>query len=194
MSNCSMQPFFYSFRECRGMEQGLCSPLCHQDVGIAPPWLAEEGRRWTHLVLRLGVECPGVQGFPGCRKDPPLHTPQGWPPALGKTIFPPCHPKGCMKAYTLYKPRLMEVKEWLWPWHILSLNRSDNAFSGTLDPIICTQGNIHPLIGWPNRFDLLGLSRYHAIHFAQKQNLKQSLKLQTQKIDLKKPLSSVKSS
>lgn len=68
---------------------------------------------------------------------------------------------------------------------VLSLNRSDDACSGVLDPIICPQGHIYPLIKWSNRPGLLGLSRDHAIHFAQKWNLKQSLKLQTQKIDLK---------
>lgn len=145
---------------------------------------AEAGRRMPR----------NLQGFSGDRKEPPLHTPQGWPVGLSKNIFPPRHPKRCTKTYTSCKAHLMGVREWMWPWHILSLNRCGDAFSGTPDPIICTQGNIHPLIRWPNRFDLLELSRDHAIPFAQKQNLKQSLKLQTQKIDLKKPLSSVKSS
>lgn len=54
-----------------------------------------------------------------------------------------------------------------------------------LDPI-CIQGNINPPIMWPNGFGLLELRRDHTIHFTLKWNLKQTLKLQTQKIDLKK--------
>lgn len=88
----------------------------------------------------------------------------------------------------------MKVNVRLWPQYVLSLNRSDDAYSGMLDPIICPQGNIYPLIKWSNRFALLGISRDHSIHFTQKWNLKQSLKLQPQKIDLKNPVDSVKSS
>lgn len=92
------------------------------------------------------------------------------------------------------KPHLVKVNEWRWPQHVLPLNRSDDACSGMLDPIIHPQGSICPLIKWSNRFSLLGLNRERAIHFTQKWNLKQSLKLQTQKIDLKNLGDSVKSS
>lgn len=129
------------------MKQHLCCSSCLWDVGIAHSLLAEEGR-WSHLILRLGGECPGLQGFPGGRREPPLHNPQGWPAGLGKNIFPPYHLKRCTKAYTCYKAHLTGATEWLWPWHSLSLNGSDDAFSGMLGPIICTQSNIHPLIRW----------------------------------------------
>lgn len=103
-------------------------------------------------------------------------------------------PKKRTKAYMSYEPHLMKVKEWLWPWHTVSLNRSHDACGGMLGPIICTQGNIYSLTKRPNRFDLLGLSREYTINFTHKWNLKQNLKLQTQKTDLKNPLNSVKSS
>lgn len=103
-----------------------------------------------------GKRMPRTARLPrGKKGTPSLHSPRV-ASGLGKNIFPPHHPKRCTRVYVPYKAHVMEIKEWLWPWHILSLNRTDGAFSGMLDLIICTQATSSHSLGDPTGLICLG--------------------------------------
>lgn len=159
-----------------------------QATGARQTCTSHEEPWHTRLASPLAAVSLLNEGFMACRKG----SPQGGQRLRARQCFLPSVPTGTwmLFAWEDFSKQLflVKVKEQTRPGSIFSSNRSHNARSVMLDPIFCPQGNnIYPLIRWPNRFGLLGLSRDHAIHFTPKWNLKQSLKLQIQKIDLKKP-------
>lgn len=153
--------------------------------------LREPGKRAPPMSSCETRDLLAVCWMKGSRHEEKAH-PKGNQCLWARQCFPPSTQTGTWmpSAWEDFSKQLLLVKvnEQSRPGSIFSSKRSHDARSVTLDPIFCLQGNnVYPLIKWPNRFGLLGLSRDHAIHFTPNWNLKQSLKLQTQKIDLKKP-------